>query len=89
MRRFATVGAAVACSRFRGGPVDRWTGWTTAPAAPIGESPTKKQATHHESHLVPGRMAPPANGSFDPGSSRTMRVLHQTVSSSPDRRMIL
>jgi hypothetical protein len=53
MRRFATVGAAVACSRFRGGPVDRWTGWTTALRPPSGNPPQKNKQPTTRAALFP------------------------------------
>jgi hypothetical protein len=83
MRRFATVGAAVACSRSQ---VDGWTGGRVDrfqnAGGPVRESLTKKQATHYASRLVPGRMATTANRSFGPCSKRASRALQS------DRRML-
>ena len=63
-------------------PVDRP---IREPRRPIGESPTKKQATHYASCLVPGRMATTANRSFGPCSNRATRALQSDRTKSSTR----
>src|SRR5215831_15330728 len=68
--------------------LSRWSQGLCRPPGIVGESPTKKQATHHASRLVPGRMATPPKGSFGPCSSRTRRsALDRTKLTRPEDHM--